>query len=224
MKKLALPDTGAWTGYGTVTDTLMLRAGSNDDLDPLRRGRRRQRQPRLPRRDAEQARAVRPDVGAGRRGSTARALDRCRWTTIVNEDPSGYALADGKLQIEAQEGDIVGGTFTAAQRLAAAGARGRQLGGEDDALHRRDGRLRPGRAHRARSGQRVGQARGDAQPGGPVGARARPRRRAGRTARRCPRARSRTSRWSCSRPRAGCAAATRSTTARPGPRSAPASR
>ncbi len=30
VKKLALPDTGAWNVYGTLSDTLMLRAGSND--------------------------------------------------------------------------------------------------------------------------------------------------------------------------------------------------
>ena len=41
------------------------------------------------------------------------ALDRCRWTTILNEDPAGYSLADGKLQIDAQAGDIVGGTVSA---------------------------------------------------------------------------------------------------------------
>ena len=41
------------------------------------------------------------------------AIDRCRWTTVLNEDPSSYSLADGKLQIEAQEGDIVGGTVSA---------------------------------------------------------------------------------------------------------------
>ena len=30
MKKLALPDTGAWTNYRTFTDKFVLRAGSND--------------------------------------------------------------------------------------------------------------------------------------------------------------------------------------------------
>jgi hypothetical protein len=30
VRKLALPDTGGWANYGTLTDTLILRAGSND--------------------------------------------------------------------------------------------------------------------------------------------------------------------------------------------------
>ena len=175
VKKLALPSTGAWTDYGTFTDTLDAPRGQQRRLDPLRRGRRRQREPRLPRRHAERAGAVRDGDRAGRRvrrraRSTAAAGPRS--STRI---PPGYSLADGKLQIEAQEGDIVGGTFTRAQRPAPAGAGRRQLGGEDDALDRRHRRLRPGRARRPRRGHRVGQARRDAQPAGPVGARARPR-------------------------------------------------
>ena len=41
------------------------------------------------------------------------SLNRCRWTTILNEDPAGYSVADGKLQIKAQGGDITGGTVSA---------------------------------------------------------------------------------------------------------------
>ena len=112
VKKLALPSTGEWTDYGTFTDTLMLRAGSNDvsirfdagddgnvNLDYLDVT---QNEP------VQCGTAIEPDDEFD-----GEALDRCRWTTVVNEDPSGYSLADGELQIEAQEGDIVGGTFTA---------------------------------------------------------------------------------------------------------------
>jgi PKD repeat protein len=112
VKKLALPDTGAWATYGTIDDTLVLRAGSNDvsirydagddgnvNLDYL---------------DVEQNEP--PQCAPGIEANDefdGDAVERCRWTTILNEDPSGYSLADGKLQIEAQPGDIVGGTVSA---------------------------------------------------------------------------------------------------------------
>ncbi len=112
VKKLGLPDTGGWAAYGTVTDRLVLRAGSNDvsirydagddgnvNIDYLEVT---QNEP------VQCAPTFDPnDTFDG------DVLDRCRWTTIVNEDPSGYSLADGELQIEAQTGDITGGTFTA---------------------------------------------------------------------------------------------------------------
>ena len=112
VKKLALPDTGAWTTYGTLSDTLMLRAGSNDisirydagddgnvNLDYL---------------DVAQNEPLQCEPTFDPNDEfDGDALDRCRWSTILNEDPSGYSLADGKLQIKAQEGDIVGGTVSA---------------------------------------------------------------------------------------------------------------
>ena len=174
VKKLALPSTGAWTDYGTFTDTLMLRAGSNDvsirfdagddgnvNLDYLDVT---QNEP------VQCGTAVDPDDEFD-----GEALDRCRWTTVVNEDPSGYSLADGRLQIEAQEGDIVGGTFTARnvllQQAPAGGSWAARttlsIDGTDDYVQA--GLIAP------RHGHRVGQARRDAQPAGPVGARAGPR-------------------------------------------------
>ena len=112
VKKLALPDTGAWNAYRTMRDKLVLRAGSNDisirydagddgnvNLDYL---------------DVDQNEPVQcsgeidPDDAFDE-----STLNRCRWTTILNEDPSGYSLADGKLRIEAQGGDITGGTVSA---------------------------------------------------------------------------------------------------------------
>ena len=112
VRKLALPSTGAWTDYGTLTDTLILRAGSNDvsirydagddgnvNLDYLDVT---QNEP------VQCAPTFEPDDEFD-----GDALDRCRWSTILNEDVSGYSLSDGKLQIKAQEGDIVGGTVSA---------------------------------------------------------------------------------------------------------------
>ncbi|HET9900753.1 MAG TPA: family 16 glycoside hydrolase [Actinomycetes bacterium] len=112
VKKLGLPDTGAWNAYRTIDETLVLRAGSNDvsirfdagddgnvNLDYL---------------DVEQNEP--PQCAPGLEANDefdGDAVDRCRWSTILNEDPSGYTLADGELQIDAQEGDIVGGTVSA---------------------------------------------------------------------------------------------------------------
>ena len=112
VKKLALPSTGAWTGYGTLSETLALRAGNNEvsvrydegddgnvNLDYL---------------DVEQNEPVQcPPTFEPDDEFDAVALDRCRWSTILGEDPSGYTVADGKLQIDAQGGDIVGTSVTA---------------------------------------------------------------------------------------------------------------
>ena len=112
VKKLALPSTGEWNVYSTLSDTLALRAGSNDisirfdagddgnvNLDYL---------------DVEQNEPVQcPPAFEPDDEFDGAALDRCRWSTILDEDPSGYGLADGKLQIDAQTGDIVGSSITA---------------------------------------------------------------------------------------------------------------
>ena len=111
VKKLALPSTGQWTDYGTLTDRLLLRAGSNDvsirfdagddgnvNLDYL---------------DVTQNEPIQCAPTFEPDDEFDGELDRCRWSTILNEDPSGYTVADGKLQIEAQDGDIVGSTVSA---------------------------------------------------------------------------------------------------------------
>jgi PKD repeat protein len=112
VKKLSLPDTGAWTSYATVGERLQLRAGSNDisirydagddgnvNFDYL---------------DVTQNEPVQcPPTFEPDDEFDGAALDRCRWSTILNEDVTGYSLADGKLHIKAQEGDIVGGTVSA---------------------------------------------------------------------------------------------------------------
>jgi hypothetical protein len=111
VRKLALPSTGEWNVYRTLSDRLRLRAGSNDisirfdadddgnvNLDYL---------------DVKQNEPVQCPPTFEPDDEFESELDPCRWTTILNEDPSGYSVADGKLQIEAQEGDIVGGTVSA---------------------------------------------------------------------------------------------------------------
>jgi PKD repeat protein len=112
VRKLALPDTGAWNSYSTVTERLVLRAGSNDisirydagddgnvNFDYLDVT---QNEP------VQCAPTFEPDDEFD-----GEALDRCRWSTILNEDVSGYSLAGGKLNIKALPGDIVGGTVSA---------------------------------------------------------------------------------------------------------------
>ena len=111
VKKLALPDTGAWTNYRTFNDKLVLRAGSNDisirfdtgddgnvNLDYL---------------DVKQNEPIQCGTVAPNDTFDGTTLNKCRWTTILNEDPAGYSVADGKLQIKAQGGDITGGTVSA---------------------------------------------------------------------------------------------------------------
>ena len=41
------------------------------------------------------------------------ALDRGRWTRIVREDPAGYSVSGGWLRLQAEPGDIYGGTASA---------------------------------------------------------------------------------------------------------------
>ncbi len=111
VKKLTLPDTGAWTNYRTFNDKLILRAGSNDisirfdagddgnvNLDYL---------------DVKQNEPIQCGTVEANDPFDGTSLNKCRWTTILNEDPAGYSVADGKLQIKAQGGDITGGTVSA---------------------------------------------------------------------------------------------------------------
>ena len=111
-KQLVLPDTGGWDAYGALSETLRLRAGSNaisirydegDDGDV-----------NLDYLDVTQNEPIQcPPSFEPDDEFDADALDRCRWSTVLDEDPSALAVADGKLQIEAQEGDIVGTTRSA---------------------------------------------------------------------------------------------------------------
>ncbi len=44
-------------------------------------------------------------------------IDRCRWSTVVREDPLHYRVADGRLVIDAQPGDMYGATTDAKNLL-----------------------------------------------------------------------------------------------------------
>src|SRR6478609_5131378 len=57
--------------------------------------------------------AIRAGPGAAHHTSDRATPDRYRWTTLVNEDASGYSLTGGKLAIKAASGDITGSTVRA---------------------------------------------------------------------------------------------------------------
>jgi hypothetical protein len=111
VKKIGFPDTGAWPNYRTLTDTFVLKAGSNDisfrydtgddgniNLDYV---------------DVKQNEPIQCEPQPADDTFDGTALNKCRWTTVLNEDPAGYSVADGKLQIKAASGDITGGTVSA---------------------------------------------------------------------------------------------------------------
>ena len=83
VKKLALPDTGAWTDLRDVERHARAARREQRRLDPLRRGRRRQRQPRLPRRRAERA-----DRSARRRSSPTTSSTATRSTAAAGRRSS----------------------------------------------------------------------------------------------------------------------------------------
>lgn len=61
--------------------------------------------------DCDQAPAGRDDNFDG------NVLDRCRWTHIVRENPAGYRVADGRLEIDAAPGDMFGANAAAANLI-----------------------------------------------------------------------------------------------------------
>ena len=158
VKKLALPDTGAWTTYRTFNDKLVLRAGSNDisirfdtgddgnvNLDYL---------------DVKQNEPIQCEPGVDPNDTfDGNALNRCRWTTILNEDPAGYSR---RRRQAADQGAGRRHHRRHGQReehRAPARADRRQLVGDDEGVDRRHRRVHPGRARRARERLRLGQGR-----------------------------------------------------------------
>ncbi len=111
-KKFALPSTGQWADYGVFTETLVLRAGANDISIRFDEGD--EGNVNLDFLDLEQNEPIQCEPGTEPDDAfDGEAIDRCRWTTILNEDPAGYELRDGALHIDAQEGDIVGTNVSA---------------------------------------------------------------------------------------------------------------
>ncbi|MCD4532693.1 DUF1080 domain-containing protein [Nocardioides sp. cx-169] len=107
-RQITLPSTGTWQTWGTWTGELPLRVGENtvtfrydpgDDgnvnLDYL--------DVRLP------APVTCDPTGEPDDPFEGDALDRCRWTNVLNEDADRYRVVDGKLEIDAQAGDLSGG-------------------------------------------------------------------------------------------------------------------
>jgi hypothetical protein len=112
VKKLALPDTGGWASYSSIKDRLLLRAGRNEIS--VRYDQGDDGNVNLDYLDVTQNEPIRCPPEFERNDEfDGVALDRCRWSTILDEDPAGYELADGKLKIDAQPGDIVGSSITA---------------------------------------------------------------------------------------------------------------
>ncbi len=147
-----------------------------------------------------------------------------RWTAAAGRRSStrtrpATPLADGKLQIKAQGGDITGGTVSAKNVvLQPAPTDGSWSATTKVSIDGTDDYIQAGLvAHASASAwAKVVVMR---RPDGRVDDRSSAARTATRTGRRCPPTRRRPSRCRCTRRTASCAAATRSTTARPGPRS-----
>ena len=96
VRQRRLREEARFTGHGRVeqlpdADRQARPEGRQQrHLVPLRHGRRGQRQPRLPRRQAERADPVR-HASTPNDTFDGTTLDKCRWTTILNEDPAGYS-------------------------------------------------------------------------------------------------------------------------------------
>jgi len=112
VKKVSFPDTGAWRNYSTITERFGVRAGANEIM--LRYDEGDEANVNLDFLDFKQNEPIQCSGTVEPNDEfDGTALDRCRWSTILNEDPAGYSLSDGKLHIKAQNGDIVGGTVSA---------------------------------------------------------------------------------------------------------------
>ncbi|HET6548211.1 MAG TPA: family 16 glycoside hydrolase, partial [Solirubrobacter sp.] len=119
VKKIGFPDTGAWPNYRTITDTLALKAGRNDIM--LRFDSGDDGNVNLDYLDLEQNEPIQCGPVTPSDTFDGTSLDRCRWTTVLNEDPAGYSLADGKLSIKSAAGDITGTDVSAKNIVLQAG-------------------------------------------------------------------------------------------------------
>jgi hypothetical protein len=111
VKKVAFPTTGEWNQYSSITDRFPLQAGNNEISFRYDEGD--EANINLDYLDVTQNEPVECGTVNPNDDFEGTSLDRCRWTTIVNEDAAGYSLADGKLQIKAQGGDISGTNVSA---------------------------------------------------------------------------------------------------------------
>ncbi|MDP3894959.1 family 16 glycoside hydrolase, partial [Nocardioides sp.] len=113
VKQVSLPDTGAWPNWSTVTETVPLEAGANTVAFTLEDGDTGH--VNLDYLDVEKQGVVcDPDEAVSPDDEfEGSELDTCRWSTILNPTPGGLEVADGKLKLSAQSGDISHGSVTA---------------------------------------------------------------------------------------------------------------
>ena len=111
QKKVAFPDTGAWPNYRTLNDKITVKAGNN--AIQLKYDTGDEGNVNIDYLDFKQNEPIQCGTVVADDTFDGATLDRCRWTTILNEDPSGYSLAGGKLAIKAAAGDLTGSTVSA---------------------------------------------------------------------------------------------------------------
>ncbi|MDA0180355.1 DUF1080 domain-containing protein [Solirubrobacter phytolaccae] len=111
QKKVTFPDSTGWKVYRTITESFNLKAGSNDVMFKYDTGD--DGNVNLDYVDVKQNEPLQCGVVAANDDFEGTSLDKCRWTTVLNEDTTGYSLSGGKLNIKAVGGDITGGTVSA---------------------------------------------------------------------------------------------------------------
>ena len=175
QKKVSFPDTGAWPNYRTLNDKITVKAGNNDIQ--LKYDTGDEANVNVDYLDFKQNEPIQCGTVAANDTFDGTTLDKCRWTTVLNEDATGYSLADGKLQIKAASGDITGSTVSAKNIVLQPGPTNGSWAIDDQGLDRRHRRLPAGRPGRVQRRLRLGQARGHAPPGWRVDDRAGPQQR-----------------------------------------------
>ncbi|MDA0165933.1 DUF1080 domain-containing protein [Solirubrobacter ginsenosidimutans] len=106
QKKVSFPDTGAWPNYRTLNDKITVKAGNN--AIQLKYDTGDEANVNVDYLDFKQNEPIQCGTVAANDTFDGTTLDKCRWTTVLNEDATGYSLAGGKLQIKAASGDITG--------------------------------------------------------------------------------------------------------------------
>ncbi|WP_193610330.1 family 16 glycoside hydrolase [Nocardioides lijunqiniae] len=115
-RSASLANTGAWSTWGTSTETVALEAGTNTVTYAVGAGDGQTNgRVNLDYVDVSRtAPSCDPEAGPSPDDEfEGDELDPCRWTTILNPSPGGLEVADGELRLTAQSGDITDGLFSA---------------------------------------------------------------------------------------------------------------
>lgn len=114
-RTISLANTGAWNVWGTSTETFALAEGTNTIAYTVPAGNGQTNgRVNVDYVDVKQtAPACDPEGVTADDEFDGDALDECRWSTVLNRSPGGIEVADGKLRLTAQSGDITGGVFSA---------------------------------------------------------------------------------------------------------------